>query len=794
MKCVEALSEALEHHKAGRWERAGRLYGQVLEADPGNVDALHLAGVLAWQRGDCEAACLRIREAVRRAPRVAMFRNSLGNVLRSLGRLSEAAECFRAALELDPQHGEAAFNLGLTCFQLGRIEQAAAHFARAVELNPRLAEGWRNLAAVRLRQGDAAEAAAHLERALRLRPDFPEAYNDLGCALDALGRPEEALAAFGEALGRKPDFAEARLNLGNVLSELGRLEEAAAAYREALRRRPGWAEAHVRLASALAALRRSREAAEHCRRALEIRADLAEAHNVLGITLEAQGQAEAALQCYARALELRPEFPEALNNQGNALARLGRPAEAEISHRAALALRPGYATAWNNLGHVLEVQGAAAEAVACYRRALEWAPEFALAHSNLLLALHYLPGADPESIFAEHRRWAERQATARPGRRPAHDNEPEPERRLRLGYLSADLRTHSVAFFLEAVLEEHDREGFQLIGYSNSPLEDATTARLRALLAEWRCVHELSDEEAAERIRRDRVDILVDLGGHTAGGRPRLLALKPAPVQVSWLGYPDTTGLEEVDYRLSDELADPPGLTEGFYTERLLRLPAPFLCYRPPAEAPPPGPLPARRQGRITFGAFHNLAKIHREAAQAWTQILRAVPGSRLLMKAAALGEARVRERISELFASCGLETSRLELRGRVPDLRGHLSVYQEADIALDAFPYAGTTTTCEALWMGVPVVTLVGRTHASRTGLSLLSAVGLRELAAASLPDYIATAARLAAAPDRLAELRAGLRARMAASPLADGRRFARCLEKAYREMWRRWCEGRER
>ncbi len=794
MKCVEALGEALEHHKAGRFEQAGRLYGEVLEADPGNVDALHLAGVLAWQRGDCEAACLRIREAVRRAPRVAMFRNSLGNVLRSLGRPAEAAECFRAALALDPQHGEAAFNLGLVCFELGRIEEAAAHFARAVELNPRLAEGWRNLGAVRLRQGRAADAVGQLRRALRLRPDFAEAYNDLGCALDALGRPEEAVAAFGEAVRRKPDFAEAHLNLGNAWSELGRREEAAAAYGEALRFRPGWAEAHVRLASALAALRRYREAGEHCRRALDIRDDLAEAHNVLGVTLEAQGRAEAALECYARALRLRPEFPEALNNQGNALARLGRPAEAEAGYRAALAIRPGYATAWNNLGHVLEVQGEAAEAVACYRRALEWAPEFALAHSNLLLALHYLPGVDPATLFAEHRRWAERHAKAGAGRRPGHRNHPEPERRLRLGYLSADFRTHSVAYFLEAALEWYDREGFELICYSNSPVEDATTARLRALVPEWRSVHELDDEGAAELIRRDRVDILVDLGGHTAGGRPRLLALKPAPLQVSWLGYPDTTGLEEVDYRLSDELADPPGLTDGFYTERLVRLPAPFLCYRPPAEAPAPGPPPVRRQGRITFGAFHNLAKIHPEVAQVWAQILRAVPGSRLLMKAAALGEARVRERIRKLFASCGLEGSRLELRGRVPELSGHLAVYGEVDIALDAFPYAGTTTTCEALWMGVPVITLVGRTHASRVGLSLLSAVGLAELAKASLPEYVAAAVSLAGEPDRLGELRAGLRERMGASPLTDGRRFVRRLEEAYRAMWRRWCEERGR
>jgi len=685
---------------------------------------------------------------------------------------------------------EEAFRLGLSHFAEGRCRQAAACFEQATRLCPELPEAWRNLGAVLLHQGLAQEAEPCLRRAIRLRPQFAEAYNDLGHCLQLQKRGQEAAECFRRALACKPTLAEAHLNLGNTLRAEGCFQEAAACYQQALSLRPGWAEAHCWLAACLAGLRRYQEAARHCRHALEAKPELAEAHNVLGVVAEAQGRLSEALGCYAQALKLRPQFPEALNNHGAALARLGRLTPAEQSLRAALAVSPDYAVAWNNLGHLHERRGLLSEALACYRRALRCAPGFALAHSNLLLALHYDPEATPEDIFAEHRRWAERHAAPLAGRLRKHANHRDPERELRVGYLSPDFRAHSVAYFIEPVLASHDRRQVWVICYSNSAVEDAVTVRLRALADAWRPVEALSDEQAAELIRRDEIDILVDLAGHTANGRPRLLALKPAPVQVNWLGYPDTTGLNTVDYRITDERADPPGLTDRFHTERLIRLPGPFLCYRPPQEAPPAAPPPALASGRISFGAFHNLAKINRQVIRTWAEILRGVPDSRLLVKNGALDEESARAHLRELFADCGLDPLRLELRGRTPGLAAHLAAYAEVDIGLDTFPYAGTTTTCEALWMGVPVVSLFGGTHASRTGLSLLSAVGLRELAADSRAAYIACAVRLAGDLARLAELRAGLRARMAQSPLTDAARFTRELEQAYRLMWRRWCE----
>lgn len=692
MSWAEALAEALAHQKAGRLEQAGRIYLQVLEQDPENLDALHLTGMLALQRGDLCRAEACIRQALKRAPRVAMFHTSLGTVLRAAGRIEQAAGCYRRALELDPGNAHAALNLGM--------------------------------------------------------------------ALQALERYSEAVAA----------------------------------YRAALASKPRWAEAHALLASALAASGRFSAAAEHCRRALQVQPDLAEAHNVLGVALEALGRAGEAQSCYEQALRLRPEFPEALNNRANLCVSQGRLEPAEADLRAALTLAPDYAVAWNNLGHVLETQGAVQEALACYRRAIRIRPGFVTAHSNLLLALHYDAETSPQEIFAEHRRWALTHAANFDCARAPQANRPDPARRLRIGYLSPDFRRHPVARFLEPVLACHDREAFELIAYSNTLREDAMTARLRSLVERWRSICELSDEEAAELIRRDRIDILVELAGHTARGRLLVVARRPAPIQVSWLGYPDTTGLEAVDYRLTDELADPRCDADARHTEELVRLPAPFLCFQPPREAPDPGLSPAALRGRIRFGAFQNLAKINRRVARAWAEILRAVPDSELLVQSKALGDPGVRRRLGAFLQGCAIPESRVLLRGPEPNLASHLAAYRDVDLVLDTFPYAGTTTTCEALWMGVPVVTLAGDRHAARTGLSLLSPLGLQELAPASVAGYVECAVRLASDPERLRDLRAGLRTRMAGSRLMDASGFTRLLEASYRWMWRRWCEGRRR
>ncbi|MBK8161707.1 MAG: glycosyltransferase [Gammaproteobacteria bacterium] len=454
----------------------------------------------------------------------------------------------------------------------------------------------------------------------------------------------------------------------------------------------------------------------------------------------------------------------------------------------AIELRPEYAEAYVNLANSCNRPGGLDQAAAAIRRALELEPDFAAAHSALLVTLQYMGDVTPEQSFAEHRRFAARfEAPLKSGWRP-HRNARDPERRLKIGYLSPDFRRHSVAWFIEPVLTAHDRTRVEIFGYYNHHRQDEVTARLAASADHWRPCHDLGDVQLAERIRADGIDILVDLAGHTNENRLPALARKPAPVQVTWLGYPATTGLDAVDYRLCTNDTDPPG-QEAWHSEVLYRLPRSLWCYRPPAERPATTPAArAARRDAITFGSLNNPAKITPERIALWAEILRAVPGSRLVMTNILAGP--VSEDIRALFTGCGIAAERLRFPGRLP-ASGYWKLLEEIDIALDPFPYTGTTTTCETLWTGVPVVTQAGTSSAARAGYALLKAVGLETLAAASDVEYVRIATGLAQDTARLDALRAELPARFAASPLRDEAGFTRDLEAAYRDMWHRWCRA---
>jgi predicted O-linked N-acetylglucosamine transferase (SPINDLY family) len=361
---------------------------------------------------------------------------------------------------------------------------------------------------------------------------------------------------------------------------------------------------------------------------------------------------------------------------------------------------------------------------------------------------------------------------------------------LRIGYVSADFRDHPVGRFLLPLLQRHDSRKFEVFCYSNGPHVDAITKSLQRHAHRWRSIIGQNDDEAAEQIRADRIDLLVDLSGHTSGNRLLVFARKPAPVQVNYLGYPGTTGLTAMDYRLTDRFADPPGLTEPLHVEKLQHLPRTNWCFAPPQDSPPLEPPPAIRRGCVTFGSFNNFGKMTGAMFAVWAEILRQVPGSRLLLKAPALRAQGTRQRILGNFAAQGIEANRLDLHDWQPDYASHLALYGEMDIALDTFPYNGTTTTCDALWMGVPVVTLAGQSHVSRVGLSLLSNVRLPETIATTAEEYIRLAVQLAHDPDRLKILRAQLRERLTTSPLMDADGFTRDVEAAYRQIWRIWCE----
>ena len=669
------------------------------------------------------------------------------------GRLEEADAAYRRVLVARSDHPDALHLLGVMAHHAGDDERALELIGRAIKASPSNAVYHYNIGEVYRTTGRLDEAVAAYRRVLEIKPDHADGYNSLGAALCMQGKVAEALTAYRDAVALKPDHADAHYNIGIVLQEQGRLDEAIAAYRRAVAVKPDWAKAQYNMGVALGDQDRPEEAVAAYHRVLELEPDHLEAHNNLGEALYAQGRLDEAIAAYRRAVELKPDFPDA----------------------------------HNNLGVALQEQGRLDEAIAAYRRASDDIPG---ANSNLLLCLHYRPEFDPSAVFTEHRQWAARHAGALGATERSHGNTPDPDRRLSIGYISPDFRSHSVAYFFESLLAAHDRAEVEPILYADVRRSDDTTARLRSLAHEWRDIYGMSDEQVAEQVIRDGIDILVDLAGHTANNRLLVFARKPAPVQVSYIGYPNTTGLEAINYRLSDALADPDG-ADAFYTEELVRLPRCFLCYAPPAEAPPVEPPPAGEAGCTTFGSFNNIAKVTPEVVALWSKILKAVPGARLVLKSRSLHDAATRKRYSLSFEKNGIAPERIDLVGRNPSKTDHMALYGTVDIGLDSFPYNGVTTTCEALWMGVPVITLAGRAHAGRVGVSLLTAVGLEDLIAETPDEYAAIARRLADDLDRLSALRSDLRSRMTASPLCDQAGLAKTVKNAYRTMWRRWCES---
>lgn len=817
----QRLSEALAHHQAGRLDRAEDIYREVLARDACNADARHLLGMVAFQRGHSEDAAAQIREAIRIAPAVPPFHNNLGLVLESLGRRQEALASFREAVRLNPAYPEGLANLGKALREHGRHQEALAALREAVRLHPDFVEAWFRLGGAAQALGEWPEAVRAFDQVLARQPRHLEASVNLGNALKQQRRFAEAEACCRRALQIWPDLAEAHANLSATLLNLERYEEAEAACREALRLKPELAEPWCNLGASLLKQGRVGEARECCEEALRRKPDSAEALNNFGNVLRAQNHLEEARGCFQRALGAAPDYFEAWLNLSGVLRELDLLEEATAACREAIRRRPDSAEAHNNLGNVLRSQGRLQEAQACFREAIRCQPDLpepyvnlagvfkdqgrleeALAacrkaieldpnstspFSNFFFYLHYGDVCPPETIFEEHRRWGQRHRDLAASAAP-HPNARTADRRLRVGYVSPDFRHHSVAFFVEPVVEAHDRSAVEVYCYSNVARPDAATQRFQAMADHWREIRGLTDPQAAELIREDRIDILVDLAGHTAGSRLMVFARKPAPVQVTWCGYAATTGLVAIDYRLTDALVDPPGKTGHLHTEELVPLPVPFTCYRPPADAPEVSDLPALATGAITYGSFNFLAKVTPRMIAAWSLLLGEAPGAKLVLKSAPLVDESTRKLVWERFRAHGIGPERVELLGPVGHTE-HLQAYHRIDIALDTFPYHGTTTTCEALWMGVPVVVLAGATHASRVGVSLLASVGLGDWVAQSVQDYVELAGRMAQDLDRLAALRAGLRDRVAHSPLTDAARFSRHLEAAYRRMWRRWC-----
>ena len=639
------------------------------------------------------------------------------------------------------------------------------------------------------------------------------------------GQLAEAERAYREVLKHDKRNADAMNLLGLIEHQRKNHQVAIDLIHKATTIRPQ-PEFFVNLSQAYRGAGRLKDCVDACRRAVQLGPNIPEAWNNLGSALKDLNDPNEAIKAFERAIQLRPNYAVAHNNLGNALGQVERPAEAEAEFRAAIALDPNYAEAYSNLGFLIGKLGRLDESAALCRRAIAIKPDFVAAYMNLGTALHqqgkldegndaYLRGGaiDPNHIrlhenllgaFTQTTRWTPRdqlRASVNWGEKFAkpqaakilpHTNDRNPDRKLRIGYASPDFRRHSVAYFFEPILEHHDRAQFEITLYANNETPDEVTERIRNRADRWRDVTSLGEEELAKQIREDRIDVLVDLAGHTAGNRLVAFGYRPAPVQMTYLGWPATTGVSAIDYRLTDEISDPPGMTDAYYNEKLIRLSAPFLCYRPPENSPDVVDPPVLRNGYITFGSFNRAPKAGPETIPLWARVLQAVPNSKLLLKSRGFGDEGSRRRILDGFAACGVATDRILLVEAIASLREHLNSYGQVDIALDTYPYHGTTTTCEALWMGVPVISLIGHTHVSRVGLSLLTAVGFESLTAATPDRYIQLAQELASDLVKLGDLRRQIRPRLLASPLCSAERLVTDIQLAFRHSFATWCRAR--
>jgi protein O-GlcNAc transferase len=599
------------------------------------------------------------------------------------------------------------------------------------------------------------------------------------------GRVAEAEQALTQAVRTDPGHPYSLYLRGMAAGEAGRLEDSLELLDQALALAPNLAEAHGNRAVALMSLGRTQEAEQAFRRSLELNPRQAEAWFSLGNLKTGQNEHYAAFEAFLQVLQIEPHHARAWTNMAIALQRVGKLDDALAAYERARTLLPDEALIHYNLAIALLALGRTQEAFAASCRAVELEPDYVTAHSNVLLCMTYQGEGSAADSLAAHKAWDQLHSEPLKPASVLHANGRDPERRLKIGYVSCDFQAHPVGWLLANVLPAHDKANVEVFCYANDVIEDEITDRLKAGADHWRDITGETDEAVAARVRQDEIDILLDLTGHTGRNRLLTFARKPAPVQVSWLGYPGTTGMSAMDYLIMDAVTVPAGAEDGC-SEALVRLPHGRFCYAPPSFAPA---VSDRPQGSVVvFGSFNHLAKLGPEVVRLWAGVLSAVPQSRLVLKWAALSEHSARERLKMAFAAEGIGADRLELRGSSPhaDMLGE---YGDIDIALDPFPYSGGMTSAEALWMGVPVVTWPGDRIASRQTVAFLTELGLTDLAASSADDYVRIAAELAGDPARRAELRRTLRPRMAGSPLTDGTQFTPGLEAAYRQMWRRWC-----
>lgn len=676
------------------------------------------------------------------------------------------------------------FDQALAHHQNGRLEQAEALYRQILAVDESHVDSLHLLGVVAYQSGRLQLAEEMIRQAIGRHADIAAFHSNLGNVLKDQGRLTEALQCYEQAIALQPDYVDALFNLANVLRDQGQAALSLQRYQQVLRLRPDYAEAYLDAGVAWAALERMEEAANCYRQALVLRPEFPEALCNLGSALQSLGRLQEAFPCYQRAITLRPKFPQAIFNLGNAHKDAGNLHEAIMCYEQALSQRLEFPEAWFNLGNVLKDIGQLDDAISCYEKALVLKPDFKDVFHNLLYVLNYHADKSAEEIFAVYREYDRRFALPFRKDWQGHRNPSADGRRLKIGYVSPDFRLHSIRHFLEPLLMHHDRQRIEIFAYAELEHEDAVTARYKSHLEHWIPTAGMTDAALEECIRKDGIDILVDLAGHTSGNRLQLFARKPAPVSVTWLvGYGYSTGLSAIDYILTDAVTVPAG-SEKVFSEKPWRLESPGFTYRPAENMGVVSSLPAKERGYITFATLTRSIRINHRVIALWSEILRQIDNARLVIDSKLFENERLRSELERKFLVHGITPDRLQIGFHSPPW----DVLRGVDITLDCFPHNSGTTLFESLYMGVPYVTLSGRPGVGCIGGAILHGVGHPEWVACSETEYLEKVLALASDWNSLERLRNSLRGQMEASPLMDEEGFARAVEAAYCEMFKQW------
>lgn len=704
------------------------------------------------------------------------------------GQIDEAVSACESLLVARPNDIDALCLIGKLLTQQGNLDSAAAALSKAIALNPQSTDALFFMGKLHLKRSNYRDAASCFDAILKLDSNHPGGHFGLGNIELAHGRLDAALSRFATALVHNPQYAEAHCNCGVVFESKGEPANAEAAYQRALAINPDLGNAHFNLARLFMAGGNVQGALNHIGKVVALDPKSADDWDIKGRLHQAMKDYESAKESYERALAIDPNLYEVHNNLGVIHQLMGNYEIGISSFRAALDCRPDFVSARSNLGMSLLFMGKREEALFCLREAVQAAPDEPSLYSNYLFCMSHDEKASAEEVFAAHRAFGERFEAPLIAQWPEHDNDRDPERRLRLGFVSADLYAHAVASFIEPIWSALDPEQVEIWVYANNANEDAITQRLKALPHRWQVVNSLSDAALAQQIRQDGIDILFDLSGHSAGNRLLVFARKPAPIQVSWIGNPNTTGLSAMDYYLADRFGAPPGLLDSQFTEKIVRLTC-SATFLPADGAPDVAKLPALRKGSLTFGTYARSNKITDGTIALWSKVLNSVSGSNMLI--GGLSDSTRKREIAEQFSRHGVMQDRIQFLPRM-SMREYLASHDLVDIILDTFPFGGGTTSCHALWMGVPVLSLAGNTMPSRVGAVINGQLQLSSFTVQSETDFVARAVYWSENLSELAALRAELRSRTEASALCQPDAVAKSLEAAMRQMWQLWCGRR--